>query len=77
MTERNNSKKLEICLSQEALLEIDLLIAEYNEPDINRSEVIEAILTWSMQSNLCHSEHIFDEIRRQKDTPSARDHKSE
>jgi hypothetical protein len=48
MTERNNSKKLEICLSQEALLEIDLLVAEYNEPDINRSEVIEAILTWSM-----------------------------
>lgn len=67
MSDRD-SQKVELCLSQEMLLEIDLLVAECHESDIDRSEVIEGILTWSVQSDFHKSRYILNEIKQQNDT---------
>ncbi|ERG95801.1 hypothetical protein [Haloquadratum walsbyi] len=67
MSDRD-SQKVELCLSQEMLLEIDLLVAECHESDIDRSEVIEGILTWSTQSDFHKSRYILNEIKQQNDT---------
>jgi hypothetical protein len=79
MSEDNNinTEKVEICLTRETLLEIDLLIAECHESDIDRSEVIETFLSYCMQSDFYQNEYVSDKIKQQKSRSSARNHESE